>query len=77
MTEEEEEAYDEEFSRLHKLHVVKAARMILTDPRYATRCHSFVRLGMIQFLSDCTHEFKNQTLPLDKWHHENQEDKKT
>lgn len=28
------------------------------------RCHSFVKDGMIQFLDDCSHELKNQTVPL-------------
>ena len=32
------------------------------DPK--TRCHSFVRDGKIQFLSDCAHELKNQTVEL-------------
>lgn len=35
------------------------------------RCHSFVRDGQIQFLSDCWHELKGQTVPLpdfDKLH---------
>jgi hypothetical protein len=27
-------------------------------------CHSFVRDGQIQFLSDCTHEFAGKTIPL-------------
>jgi hypothetical protein len=27
-------------------------------------CHFFVNNGMIQYLSDCTHELKNQTLPM-------------
>lgn len=27
-------------------------------------CHSFVNDGMIQFLSDCSHEFANQTVEL-------------
>lgn len=27
-------------------------------------CHSFVNDGKVQFLSDCTHEFKNQTIEL-------------
>lgn len=27
-------------------------------------CHSFVRDGQIQFLSDCTHELRGQTAPL-------------
>jgi hypothetical protein len=33
------------------------------DPNY--RCHSFVRDGMIQFLSDCNHALKGQTVPLE------------
>lgn len=33
------------------------------------RCHSFVRNGQIQFLGDCFHELKGQTvdLPADDW----------
>lgn len=27
-------------------------------------CHSFVRDGMVQFLSDCTHALAGQTVPL-------------
>ena len=27
-------------------------------------CHTFVNDGMVQFLSDCTHELAGQTLPL-------------
>lgn len=29
-----------------------------------TLCHSFITNGMIQFLGDCTHNLKNQTLEL-------------
>lgn len=28
------------------------------------RCHSYVRDGMIQFLSDSTHQYAGQTVPL-------------
>jgi len=28
------------------------------------RCHSFVRDGQIQFLSDCTHALAGQTVPI-------------
>ena len=28
------------------------------------RCHSYVRNGQIQFLGDCTHELRNQTVDL-------------
>lgn len=29
-----------------------------------TRCHSFVRAGRIEFLGDCTHALKGQTVEL-------------
>lgn len=29
------------------------------------RCHSFVRGGHIEFLSDCSHELANKTVPLE------------
>lgn len=32
-----------------------------------SRCHSFVRDGKIQFLSDCFHELKGQTVDLPDW----------
>jgi hypothetical protein len=32
--------------------------------RTARVCHSFVREGRIQFLSDCTHALAGQTVPL-------------
>ena len=28
------------------------------------RCHSFVKNGMIQYLSDCEHELANKTVPM-------------
>jgi len=31
------------------------------------RCHSYVREGRIQFLSDCTHLLRNQTVELPEW----------
>ena len=30
-------------------------------------CHSFVRDGQIQFLSDCTHDMAGQTIELPDW----------
>jgi hypothetical protein len=33
------------------------------EPR-PLRCHSFVRDGQIEFLSDCTHALAGQTVPL-------------
>lgn len=35
--------------------------------RTARICHSFVRAGRIQFLDDCTHALKGQTVPLGDW----------
>jgi len=35
-----------------------------TNGRYGHRCHCYVTNGKIQFLSDCTHELKNQTIEL-------------
>lgn len=31
------------------------------------RCHSFVRAGKIEFLSDCLHALKGQTVALPEW----------
>ncbi len=31
------------------------------------RCHSFVRDGAIEFLSDCTHALAGRTVPLPPW----------
>lgn len=33
-------------------------------------CHSFVRNGSIEFLSDCTHSLAGQTVPLPPWEDE-------
>lgn len=30
-------------------------------------CHSFVKDGMIQFLSDCKHSLAGQTVPIPDW----------
>jgi hypothetical protein len=38
------------------------------DPNY--RCHSFIREGKIQFLSDCSHELKSQTIDLPEFKEE-------
>ncbi len=32
-----------------------------------SRCHTFIRAGMVQFLGDCSHRFAGQTLPLPDW----------
>lgn len=35
------------------------------DPE--SRCHSFVTDGRVQFLGDCFHELKNQTVDIPDW----------
>jgi hypothetical protein len=35
--------------------------------KIAKRCHSFVRAGRMQFLDDCTHELKGQTVEIPPW----------
>ncbi len=37
------------------------------DKNGPTRCHSFVKNGTIQYLSDCTHKLKGQTVPMEKF----------
>lgn len=37
---------------------------ILSDNIPGKRCHSFIRDGKIEFLSDCDHELKNKTVDL-------------
>ena len=34
------------------------------DGTVISRCHSFIRDGRIEFLNDCTHELKGQTVDL-------------
>lgn len=42
--------------------------ILATKPNSEYRCHSFVKEGRIQFLSDCTHELAGQTVELpDHW----------
>jgi hypothetical protein len=35
--------------------------------RTERRCHSFVRNGQIQFLTDSTHKLAGQTVPIPNW----------
>lgn len=30
-----------------------------------TRCHLFIKNGMIEYLSDCTHKLAGQTIPME------------
>lgn len=47
---------DDEYTR-----VIKEGSIEMTK----TICHSFVKEGNIQFLDDCTHALKGQTVPLE------------
>lgn len=35
--------------------------------REGFRCHSFIKDGMIEYLSDCTHKLAGQTVALPEW----------
>ena len=37
------------------------------DPKENRRCHSYVKEGRIQFLGDCTHSLKGQTVDIPDW----------
>ena len=40
---------------------------VLVTGHDGSRCHSFVKEGDIQFLTDCTHAMAGQTVPLPDW----------
>ena len=40
---------------------IMAGEVVTPEPRV---CHSFVRMGQIEFLNDCTHTLAGQTTPL-------------
>lgn len=41
---------------------------LLCNPdKEASRCHSFITNGHIQFLGDCFHDLKNQTIELTEY----------
>jgi hypothetical protein len=42
--------------------------LLIRQPQFGKSdrvCHIFVRDGQIQFLGDCTHALKNQTVPME------------
>lgn len=63
LTEEERRQYKDEYAR------VGLAAM---DGKFGGRCHSYVTDGFIQFLGDCSHDLKGQTVPLPAWDRNNQ-----
>jgi hypothetical protein len=40
---------------------------LAVGPNTSFRCHSFIRDGQIQFLDDCWHELKGQTVEIPDW----------
>lgn len=42
---------------------------LLTQSPQIGRCHLFIRTGLIEYLSDCTHELAGTTVPMEpfKW----------
>lgn len=60
LTDEQLEQYDRDAEKLSR-------DELLTHPVYGERCHVFVRDGQIQFLDDCSHALKNQTVPIPPW----------
>ena len=40
---------------------------LLVSDNEGTLCHSFVKDGKIQFLGDCKHDLKNQTIEIPEW----------
>lgn len=41
--------------------------LLVTCAGDGSRCHSFIRDGKIQFLGDCTHMLKGQTVEIPEW----------
>jgi hypothetical protein len=39
--------------------------VLVTTPRTDRRCHLFMREGKIQYLNDCSHELKGQTIEME------------
>jgi Family of unknown function (DUF6527) len=57
-TDDEEAAYDKAFA---------SGDLSSLPPRMKTVCHTFIRNGAIQFLDDCAHHLKGQTVPIPAW----------
>lgn len=60
LTDEEMDAYQREFPG-------PGTREAGMKSKYGFICHHFVRDGKIEFLGDCTHDKKNQTLEMVPW----------
>jgi hypothetical protein len=42
---------------------------MLADKRITITCHSYIRDGQWQFLTDCTHSLSGQTVDIPDWPH--------
>lgn len=60
------QAKQEEFYKIHKRY--PTAHELPWDQKNV--CHSFVKDGNIEFLTDCTHSLAGQTVPLPPWPYE-------
>lgn len=58
---------DDEWKEYDNLAAQCKDSQVLFDSKFGVRCHSFVKDGSIQFLSDCTHAFANSTLAIPNW----------
>lgn len=38
---------------------------VLATDGQGLRCHHYVRAGHIEYLSDCTHDLRDQTIPME------------
>lgn len=45
-----------------------------TGPMVNHVCHSFIKDGMFQFLGDCTHELRGQTVPIPEFRWDEHDD---
>ena len=57
--------------QIHSINPLTISPSLLVTCRYGgeaqeRRCHSFIKNGKWQFLSDCTHELAGQTVPMAK-----------
>jgi hypothetical protein len=44
---------------------------LLVGPGTSYQCHSFIKDGHIQFLGDCWHELRGQTVEIPEWESNN------
>lgn len=61
---------DEEMTRiLDEYKLPEDRELMLADKRISVVCHSFIRDGQWQFLTDCTHALAGQTVDIPDWPH--------